>query len=101
AGAAALACLNLLVKLGMKRENIFVCDIKGVVYKGRKELMDAYKAPFARETKARTLAEILPGADIFLGLSAGGIISEEMVAGMAARPIIFAMANPDPEISPE
>jgi malate dehydrogenase (oxaloacetate-decarboxylating)(NADP+) len=101
AGAAALACLNLLVKLGAKRENIFVCDIKGVVYQGRKELMDDYKAPFARKTNARTLAEVIKGADIFLGLSAGGIVSREMVASMADKPIIFAMANPDPEISPE
>ncbi|MBL8566980.1 MAG: NADP-dependent malic enzyme [Hyphomicrobiaceae bacterium] len=101
AGAAALACLNLLVSLGMKRENIFVSDIKGVVYKGRKELMDPWKEPFAQKTKARTLAEIIEGADIFLGLSAGGIVSREMVASMAATPIIFAMANPEPEITPE
>lgn len=101
AGAAALACLNLLVKLGLKRENITVCDIKGVVYQGRKELMDDYKAPFARKTKARTLAEVITGADIFLGLSAGGIVSREMIASMADKPVVFAMANPDPEISPE
>ncbi len=101
AGAAALACLNLLVSLGMKRENIFVSDIKGVVYEGRTELMDQWKAPFARNTKARTLAEIMIGADIFLGLSAGGIVNREMVAGMAAKPIIFAMANPEPEVTPE
>mgnify|MGYP001443395792 CR=1 FL=1 len=101
AGAAALACLNLLVSLGMKRENIFVSDIKGVVYEGRTELMDQWKAPFARNTKARTLAEIMIGADIFLGLSAGGIVNREMVSGMAAKPIIFAMANPEPEVTPE
>ncbi len=101
AGAAALACLNLLVSLGMKRENIFVSDIKGVVYKGRKELMDPWKEPFAQKTKARTLTEIIDGADIFLGLSAGGIVSREMVASMASNPIIFAMANPEPEITPE
>ncbi|MFN3869644.1 MAG: NADP-dependent malic enzyme [Hyphomicrobiaceae bacterium] len=101
AGAAALACLNLLVHLGMKRENIFVSDIKGVVYKGRKELMDPWKEPFAQKTKARVLAEIMDGADIFLGLSAGGIVSREMVESMAKNPIIFAMANPEPEISPE
>ncbi|MFZ4805954.1 MAG: NADP-dependent malic enzyme [Hyphomicrobiaceae bacterium] len=101
AGAAALACLNLLVKIGMKRENITVADIKGVVYKGRVELMDPYKEPYARQTKARTLAEVIRGADVFLGLSAGGIVSREMVASMAEKPIIFAMANPDPEISPE
>jgi malate dehydrogenase (oxaloacetate-decarboxylating)(NADP+) len=101
AGAAALACLTLLVKLGLDRRNIFVSDIKGVVYEGRPELMDEWKAPFARKTEARTLAEIIPGADIFLGLSAGGVLSREMVAGMAERPIIFAMANPEPEITPE
>ena len=85
----------------MKRENITVSDIKGVVYKGRNELMDPWKEPFAKKTKARTLTEVIAGADIFLGLSAGGIVSREMVASMADRPIIFAMANPDPEISPE
>ena len=101
AGAAALACLNLLVKIGVKIENIVVSDIKGVVYEGRKELMDVYKAPYAKKTKARSLAEVIAGADVFLGLSAGGIVSRDMVASMADRPIIFAMANPDPEISPE
>ncbi|MFZ4806696.1 MAG: NADP-dependent malic enzyme [Hyphomicrobiaceae bacterium] len=101
AGAAALACLNLLVALGMKRENIFVSDIKGVVYKGRKELMDPHKEPFARETNARTLAEIMPGSDIFLGLSAGRIVTQDMVASMAPRPLVFALANPTPEIMPE
>ena len=101
AGAAALACLNLLVKIGMRRENIMVADIKGVVYDGRVELMDEYKAPYARKTKVRTLAEAIVGADVFLGLSAGGIVSREMVQSMAERPVIFAMANPDPEISPE
>jgi len=101
AGAAALACLNLLVKIGLKHENIMVADIKGVVYKGRVELMDRYKEPFARATKARTLAEAMVGADVFLGLSAGGIVSREMIASMSDRPVVFAMANPDPEISPE
>ncbi|RUP00069.1 NADP-dependent malic enzyme [Hyphomicrobium sp.] len=101
AGAAALACLNLLVKIGIKRENIYVSDIKGVVYEGRKELMDPYKAPFAQKTNARTLAEVIGGADIFLGLSAAGVLSREMVAQMGPRPLIFAMANPDPEITPE
>jgi malate dehydrogenase (oxaloacetate-decarboxylating)(NADP+) len=101
AGAAALACLNLLVTLGLKRENVFVSDIKGVVYQGRTELMDPYKAPFAQPTKARTLAEIMPGADVFLGLSAAGIVSKDMVATMAAKPLIFALANPNPEIMPE
>jgi len=101
AGAAALACLNLLVTLGLKQENLIVSDIEGVVYQGRKELMDRYKEPFARKTKMRTLAEAIKGADIFLGLSAGGVVSREMVASMAEKPIIFAMANPEPEISPE
>src|SRR5690606_17850721 len=101
AGAAALACLNLLVSLGMRRENIFVSDIKGCVYKGRTELMDDYKAPFAQDTKARSLAELMPGADIFLGLSAGRIVTQEMVAQMAPQPLIFALANPVPEIMPE
>ena len=101
AGAAALACLNLLVGLGLKRENTFVCDIEGVVYAGRKELMDPYKAPFARETDKRTLAEVMPDADVFLGLSAAGVVKPEMVAAMAAKPLIFALANPNPEIMPE
>ena len=101
AGAAALACINLLVVLGLKRENVFLSDIKGVVYKGRTELMDPYKEPYAQETNARTLAEIMKGADIFLGLSAGGVVSRDMVASMAEKPIIFALANPTPEIMPE
>ncbi|MBV1693755.1 MAG: NADP-dependent malic enzyme [Hyphomicrobiales bacterium] len=101
AGAAALACINLLVSLGLKRSNIWISDIKGVVYKGRVELMDPYKEPYAQETSARTLAEIMPGADIFLGLSAGRIVSREMVATMAPRPLVFALANPTPEIMPE
>ncbi|MEQ1710350.1 MAG: phosphate acyltransferase, partial [Hyphomicrobium sp.] len=101
AGAAALACLNLLVKIGVKIENITIADIKGVVYDGRTELMDIYKAPYAKKTSARTLAEIMVGADVFLGLSAGGIVSRDMVASMAKNPVIFAMANPDPEITPE
>ncbi len=101
AGAAALACLNLLVGLGLKRENTFVCDIEGVVYAGRKELMDPYKEPFARETDKRTLGEVMPGADVFLGLSAAGVVKQEMVAAMADRPLIFALANPNPEIMPE
>ena len=101
AGAAALACLDMLVSLGLKRENITISDVKGVVYKGRTELMDEYKERFAQETSARTLAEILPGADIFLGLSAGGILKPEMLASMSAKPIIMALANPEPEIRPE
>jgi len=101
AGAAALACLNLLLKIGLKRENVFVCDIEGVVYEGRAKLMDPYKAPFAQKTKARTIGEVIGGADIFLGLSAAGVLSRDMVAVMADKPIIFAMANPNPEITPE
>ncbi|WP_374594289.1 NADP-dependent malic enzyme [Aquabacterium sp.] len=101
AGAAALACLQLLVKLGLPRENIWVTDLKGVVYEGRPELMDPDKTVFAQKTEQRTLAEIIDGADIFLGLSAGGVLKPEMVAKMAAKPLIFALANPTPEILPE
>jgi malate dehydrogenase (oxaloacetate-decarboxylating)(NADP+) len=101
AGAAALACLKLLVKLGIPRENIFVTDLAGVVYEGRTELMDEDKILFAQKTSARTLGEIIDGADIFLGLSAGGVLKKDMVKRMAANPIIFALANPNPEITPE
>ncbi len=101
AGAAALACLGLLVKLGFPRENIWVTDLAGVVYEGRTELMDADKAFFAQKTDLRKLSEVIDGADIFLGLSAGGVLKSDMVARMAARPIIFALANPHPEILPE
>jgi malate dehydrogenase (oxaloacetate-decarboxylating)(NADP+) len=101
AGAAALACLNLLLKLGIARENIFVTDLAGVVYEGRTELMDEDKIQFAQKTSARSLGEVIEGADVFLGLSAGGVLKKEMVMKMAARPIIFALANPNPEISPE
>ena len=101
AGAAALACLNLLLKLGLKREHVFVTDLAGVVYQGRAELMDEDKAKFARETDKRTLAQVIDGADVFLGLSAGGVLKPDMVARMAARPVIFALANPNPEIAPE
>ncbi|WP_430419407.1 NADP-dependent malic enzyme [Methylibium petroleiphilum] len=101
AGAAALACLNLLVKLGLPRENIWVTDLAGVVYSGRTELMDPDKAEFAQPTSQRSLMEAIAGADIFLGLSAGGVLKEDMVAKMAANPVIFALANPNPEISPE
>ncbi len=101
AGAAALACLGLLVKLGIRRENIWVTDLAGVVYEGRKELMDEDKAFFAQKTDKRTLAEVMHGADIFLGLSAGGVLKAPMVASMAAQPVIFALANPTPEILPE
>ncbi|MGL4190471.1 MAG: malic enzyme-like NAD(P)-binding protein, partial [Sphaerotilus sulfidivorans] len=101
AGAAALACLNLLVKLGLPRENIWVTDLAGVVYEGRTELMDPDKAEFAQKTELRTLREAIAGADIFLGLSAGGVLKADMVASMAAKPLIFALANPNPEIMPE
>ncbi|QCP51042.1 NADP-dependent malic enzyme [Trinickia violacea] len=101
AGAAALACLDLLVDLGLPLENILVTDLAGVVYKGRTELMDPDKERFARETSARTLAEAIPGADIFLGLSAGGVLKPEMVKEMGPKPLILALANPTPEILPE
>ncbi|QDL35882.1 NADP-dependent malic enzyme [Rhodoferax sediminis] len=101
AGAAALACLGLLLKLGIPRENIYVTDLAGVVYEGRTELMDEDKIQFAQKTTARTLGEIIEGADVFLGLSAGGVLKPEMVKKMAARPLILALANPTPEISPE
>jgi malate dehydrogenase (oxaloacetate-decarboxylating)(NADP+) len=101
AGAAALACLNLIVKLGVPRENIWVTDLAGVVWKGRTELMDPDKAEFAQDTPARTLAEVIDGADVFLGLSAAGVLKPEMVSRMARRPLIFALANPTPEIMPE
>ena len=101
AGAAALACLGLLIKLGLPRENIYVTDLAGVVYEGRTELMDEDKIVFAQKTSARSLGEIIEGADVFLGLSAGGVLKPEMVKKMAARPLIFALANPTPEILPE
>jgi malate dehydrogenase (oxaloacetate-decarboxylating)(NADP+) len=101
AGAAALACLALLVKLGLPRKNIWVTDLAGLVYEGRTELMDADKIQFAQPTSQRTLAEAIKGADAFLGLSAGGVLKPDMVASMGERPLIFALANPNPEISPE
>ena len=101
AGAAALACLDLMVDLGLPQDNIWVTDIEGVVYQGRKELMDPDKARFAQATDARTLGEVIDGADVFLGLSAGGVLKPDMVQRMAARPLILALANPHPEILPE
>ena len=101
AGAAALACLGLLVKLGIPREHIWVTDLAGLVYQGRTELMDEDKMVFAQPTEMRTLAEAIAGADIFLGLSAAGVLKPEMVATMAKNPVIFALANPTPEILPE
>ena len=101
AGAAALACLGMLVKLGLPRANIWVTDLAGVVYEGRTELMDEDKIQFVQKTDKRTLAEVIDGADVFLGLSAGGVLKPEMVAKMAAKPLIMALANPTPEILPE
>jgi malate dehydrogenase (oxaloacetate-decarboxylating)(NADP+) len=101
AGAAALACLGLLVKLGIPRENIWVTDLAGVVYEGRTELMDEDKIQFVQKTEHRTLREVIAGADVFLGLSAGGVLKQDMVQSMAAKPLIFALANPNPEIAPE
>ena len=101
AGAAALACLDLLVDLGIPRKNIWVTDLAGVAYKGRKELMDPEKEPFCQETDLRTLDQAIEGADIFLGLSAGGVLKQDMVKKMAPKPLVYALANPTPEILPE
>jgi malate dehydrogenase (oxaloacetate-decarboxylating)(NADP+) len=101
AGAAALACVDLLLDLGLKRENVWLADLAGVVYQGRQELMDPEKERFAQPTQARKLAEIIGDADIFLGLSAGGVLTQPMVKLMAARPLILALANPTPEILPD
>ncbi|MDU1666355.1 MAG: NADP-dependent malic enzyme, partial [Bradyrhizobium sp.] len=101
AGAAAIACLNLLVSMGAQRKNIWVCDIDGVVHEGRNTLMDPWKAVYAQKTDKRTLAEVIGGADIFLGLSAGGVLKPELLKQMAEKPLIMALANPNPEIMPE
>jgi malate dehydrogenase (oxaloacetate-decarboxylating)(NADP+) len=101
AGAAALACLNQLLSLGASRENIWVSDLEGVVYKGREALMDKWKAAFAQDTKARKLNDIIAGADVFLGLSAGGVLKPDMLKSMAVNPLVLALANPHPEIMPE
>ncbi|MBC7623285.1 MAG: NADP-dependent malic enzyme [Aeromicrobium sp.] len=101
AGAAALACLDMLVALGMKMSNIWVTDIAGVVYQGRKEEMDPNKERYAKVTDARKLGDVIDGADVFLGLSAGGVLKPDMVIRMAAKPLILALANPTPEILPE
>ena len=101
AGAAALACLDLLVELGLSMKNIWVTDIKGVVFEGRVEEMDPNKARYAKKTDARSLAEVIIGADVFLGLSAGGVLKAEMVKAMAGKPLILALANPVPEILPD
>jgi malate dehydrogenase (oxaloacetate-decarboxylating)(NADP+) len=101
AGAAAIACVNVMVGLGVKRENIFMCDSKGVIYEGRPGGYDESKARYAQKTDARTLADAVNGADVFLGCSAPGVLTAEMVKTMAAKPIILALANPEPEIRPE
>ncbi len=101
AGAAALACLNQLLSLGARRENIWVSDLEGVVYAGRTTLMDKWKAAFAQKTTARTLGEIIAGADVFLGLSAGGVLKPDYLKAMAKQPLVLALANPNPEIMPE
>jgi len=101
AGAAAIACLDLMCRLGLRKENIFVCDSKGVIYEGREPNMEPNKARYAQRTSARTLAEVIEGADLFLGLSQAGVLKPEMVAKMAPNPLIFALANPVPEIMPE
>ena len=101
AGSAGIACIELMCALGMPKKNVILCDTKGVIYQGRKEGMNQWKSAYASRTKARTLAEALEGADAFFGLSAKGAVTGEMVAAMAAKPIVFAMANPDPEITPE
>jgi malate dehydrogenase (oxaloacetate-decarboxylating)(NADP+) len=100
-GAAGIACLNMLLKLGVKRENVTLCDVAGVVYKGRTEEMTPQKEAYAQDTDARTIADVIAGADMFLGLSAPGVLTPEMVSQMADQPIIFALANPTPEIMPE
>ena len=98
AGAAAIACLELYLELGVRQENVILCDSRGVIFKGRTERMDAVKERYASKTRARTLAEALKGADVFIGLSKGGLVNRDMVCSMAKKPIVFAMANPDPEI---
>ena len=100
-GAAGIACLNMLIKLGVKRENIWLCDLDGLIYKGREAEMTPQQAAFAKETDLRTLDEVIDGADLFLGLSGAGVLKKEMVGRMASHPIVFALANPNPEIMPE
>ena len=101
AGAAAIACINLIKKLGVKQTNIITCDSRGVIYKGRKDGMNKWKESLAVNTELRTLKEIMSGADVFIGLSVKDVLSQDMIRSMASKPIIFAMANPDPEITPE
>ncbi|MDD5296154.1 MAG: NADP-dependent malic enzyme [Rhodocyclaceae bacterium] len=101
AGAAAIACLDLMVRVGVKRENIYVCDSKGVIFTGRETPMEPNKARYAQDTACRSLSDVIEGADVFLGLSTGGVLKQEMVQKMADRPLILALANPEPEIRPE
>ncbi len=101
AGAAGIACLELMKAMGVRHENVTLCDTSGVIYRGREKGMNQWKSAHAVDTKARTLAQAVAGADVFFGVSAAGALTKEMVASMAAKPIIFAMANPDPEITPE
>jgi malate dehydrogenase (oxaloacetate-decarboxylating)(NADP+) len=100
AGAAALSCLNLLVSMGLDKRKVLVCDSRGVIYSGRSESMDEYKSSFAVDTELRTLSEAMQGADVFLGLSAGNLVKADMVDSMSEQPIVFALANPTPEIDP-
>ena len=100
AGAAAIACLDMMVSVGLRRENIYVCDSKGVIYEGREPNMEPTKARYAQKTEGRALGDVIAGADVFLGLSTAGVLKPEMVAKMAAKPLIFALANPNPEILP-
>ncbi|MBV2264369.1 MAG: NADP-dependent malic enzyme [Thauera sp.] len=100
AGAAAIACLDMMVSVGLRRENIYVCDSKGVIYEGREPNMEPTKARYAQKTEGRTLGDVIAGADVFLGLSTAGVLKPEMVAKMADQPLIFALANPNPEILP-
>jgi len=101
AGAAGVACAKMILNIGVKKENLFMCDSKGIIYKGRQEGMNPYKEQFAQDTPLRTLAEAMKGADVFLGVSVKGLVTQDMVKSMAPNAIIFACANPDPEISPE
>lgn len=100
-GAAGIACLNMLLKLGVKRENVFLCDLAGLVYHGRTEQMTEQKAEYAQGTEPKTLADVIVGADLFLGLSGPGVMTQDMVKSMSSQPIVFALANPSPEILPE
>jgi malate dehydrogenase (oxaloacetate-decarboxylating)(NADP+) len=100
-GAAGIACLNMLLKLGVRRENVWLCDLEGLVYDGRETQMTPQKAEYAQGTAPATLADVIDGADLFLGLSGPGVLTPEMVARMADKPIIFALANPTPEILPD